>query len=167
VKILDFGLARLDDGSNIGQINTVARTSPGMIIGTVAYLSPEQARGETADHRSDIFAFGAVLFEMLTGRPAFLRPTTAETIVAVLRDSAKPQSESGRLPAEVEEILQHCLEKNRDERFRSACDLAFALRLAARTTATGPQEITRQTPKPSDSAIRADELSIAVSRSAT
>jgi serine/threonine protein kinase len=92
-----------------------------MIIGTGAYLSPEQARGETADHRSDIFAFGAVLFEMLTGRPAFLRPTTAETIVAVLRDSAKPQSESGRLPAEVEEILQHCLEKNRDERCRNPC----------------------------------------------
>jgi serine/threonine-protein kinase len=162
VKILDFGLARLDDGGNIDQMSTVARTSPGMIIGTVAYLSPEQARGETADHRSDIFAFGAVLFEMLTGRPAFLRPTTAETIVAVLRDSAKPQSESGRLPAEVEEILQHCLEKNRDERFRSARDLAFALRLAARTTASGPQEITRQTPKPDDSAIRAHELSIAV-----
>jgi eukaryotic-like serine/threonine-protein kinase len=162
VKILDFGLARLDEGGNIDQMNTVARTSPGMIIGTVAYLSPEQARGETADHRSDIFAFGAVLFEMLTGRPAFLRPTTAETIVAVLRDSAKPQSESGRLPAEVEEILQHCLEKNRDERFRSARDLAFALRLAARTTASGPQEMMRQTPKPNDSAIRADELSIAV-----
>jgi serine/threonine-protein kinase len=162
VKILDFGLARLDDASNVDQIKTVARTSPGMIIGTVAYLSPEQARGETADHRSDIFAFGAVLFEMLTGRPAFLRPTVAETIVAVLRDSAKPQSESGRLPAEVEEILQHCLEKNRDERFRSARDLAFALRLAARTTASGPQEVTRQTPRPNDSAIRADDLSIAV-----
>jgi serine/threonine protein kinase len=163
VKILDFGLARLDSaGSNLDQINTVARTSPGTIIGTVAYLSPEQARGEVADHRSDIFAFGAVLFEMLTGRPAFLRPTAAETIVAVLRDSAKPQSESGRLPAEVEEILQHCLEKNRDERFRSARDLAFALRLATRTAASGPQEVTRQTPKPNDSALRADELSIAV-----
>jgi serine/threonine-protein kinase len=165
VKILDFGLARLEaEESNLDQMKTVARTSPGMIIGTVAYLSPEQARGETADHRSDIFAFGAVLFEMLTGRPAFLRPTTAETIVAVLRDSAKPQSESGRLPADVEEILQHCLEKNRDERFRSARDLAFALRLAARTTASGPQEATRQTPKPNDSAMRSSnsELSIAV-----
>jgi serine/threonine protein kinase len=165
VKILDFGLARLEaEESNLDQMKTVARTSPGMIIGTVAYLSPEQARGETADHRSDIFAFGAVLFEMLTGRPAFLRPTTAETIVAVLRDSAKPQSESGRLPADVEEILQHCLEKNRDERFRSARDLAFALRLAARTTASGPQEVTRQTPKPNDSAMRSSssELSIAV-----
>jgi len=163
VKILDFGLARLDaSDANSDQMNTLARTSPGMIMGTVAYLSPEQARGETADHRSDIFAFGAVLFEMLTGKPAFLRPSAAETIVAVLRDSAKPQSESGRLPAEVEEILQHCLEKNRDERFRSARDLAFALRLASRTTASGPQDVTRPTPKPNDSGGRADELSIAV-----
>ena len=165
VKILDFGLARLDQSDvNADQTNTVARTSPGMIIGTVAYLSPEQARGETADHRSDIFAFGAVLFEMLTGKPAFLRPTVAETIVAVLRDSAKPQSESGRLPAEVEEILHHCLEKNRDERFRSARDLAFALRLAARTTASTPvpHDTARLTPKPAESGIRANELSIAV-----
>jgi serine/threonine protein kinase/Flp pilus assembly protein TadD len=164
VKILDFGLARLDggEGTNLDQMKTMARTSPGMIIGTVAYLSPEQARGEVADHRSDIFAFGAVLFEMLTGRPAFLRPTIAETIVAVLRDSAKPLSESGRLPAEVEEILHHCLEKNRDERFRSARDLAFALRLAARTTASTPHDTMRLTPKPAESAARAGELSIAV-----
>jgi eukaryotic-like serine/threonine-protein kinase len=163
VKILDFGLARLDaEAANLDQMNTLARTSPGMIIGTVAYLSPEQARGETADHRSDIFAFGSVLFEMLTGKPAFLRPTAAETIVAVLRDSAKPQSESGRLPAEVEEIVHHCLEKNRDERFRSARDLAFALRLAARTTASTPHDTARLTPKPAGSGVRANELSIAV-----
>ena len=164
VKILDFGLARLDaEAANVDQMNTLARTSPGMIIGTVAYLSPEQARGETADHRSDIFAFGSVLFEMLTGRPAFLRPTAAETIVAVLRDSARPQSESGRLPAEVEEIVHHCLEKNRDERFRSARDLAFALRLAARTTASAPHDTARLTPRPTDSGMRAtNELSIAV-----
>jgi serine/threonine protein kinase len=167
VKILDFGLARLDegDGASPDQMKTAARTSPGMIMGTMAYLSPEQARGEVADHRSDIFAFGTVFFEMLIGRPAFLRPTMAETIVAVLRDSAKPMSESGRLPAEVEEILHHCLEKNRDERFRSARDLAFALRLAARTTASTPattHDTLRLTPKPADSPARAGDLSIAV-----
>lgn len=162
VKILDFGLARLDQGDgNLDQMKTVARTSPGMIMGTVAYLSPEQARGELADHRSDIFAFGTVLFEMLTGKPAFLRPSVAETIVAVLRDSARPLSDSVRLPAEVEEILHHCLEKNRDERFRSARDLAFALRLAARTTASSPHDTMRLSPKP-EPAARADELSIAV-----
>jgi serine/threonine protein kinase len=166
VKILDFGLARLDegDGASPDQMKTAARTSPGMIMGTMAYLSPEQARGEVADHRSDIFAFGTVFFEMLIGRPAFLRPTMAETIVAVLRDSAKPMSDGGRLPAEVEEILHHCLEKNRDERFRSARDLAFALRLAARTTASTPatHDTLRLTPKPADSPARAGELSIAV-----
>jgi serine/threonine-protein kinase len=163
VKILDFGLARLDqnESGNPDQARTARQTSPGTIIGTIAYLSPEQARGEIADHRSDIFAFGAVFFEMLTGRPAFLRPTAAETIVAVLRDSAKPLSESGRLPAEVEEILHHCLEKDRDERFRSARDLAFALKLAGRTTSVAP-EVPRQTPRPADSGLRAAELSIAV-----
>jgi len=164
VKILDFGLARLEEtGTGLDRdADTIAQTSPGAIIGTIAYLSPEQARGETADHRSDIFAFGAVFFEMLTGRPAFLRPTAAETIVAVLRDSAKPAGDSGRLPAEVEEILHHCLEKNRDERFRSARDLAFALRLAARTTTTiAHSGVSRQTPKP-DSGSRAADLSIAV-----
>jgi serine/threonine protein kinase len=85
VKILDFGLARHDRNELPDVDATLAKTTPGTIIGTVAYLSPEQARGEVADHRSDIFAFGAVLFEMLTGRAAFLRPTAAETFVAVLR----------------------------------------------------------------------------------
>jgi serine/threonine-protein kinase len=163
VKILDFGLARLDrNEANLDQDATLAQTMPGTIIGTVAYLSPEQARGEVADHRSDIFAFGVVLFEMLTGRPAFLRPNTAETIVAVLRESPKPQTESGRLPAEVEEILHHCLEKDRDERFRSARDLAFALKLAGRTTSAATPEITRQTPRPADSGSRSADLTIAV-----
>jgi len=163
VKILDFGLARLEEnGTGLDRdADTIAQTTPGAIVGTIAYLSPEQARGETADHRSDIFAFGAVFFEMLTGRPAFLRPSAAETIVAVLRDSAKPLTDSGRLPAEVEEILHHCLEKNRDERFRSARDLAFALRLATRTTTAATSEISRQTPRP-DSGSRAADLSIAV-----
>ncbi|MEA2336490.1 MAG: eukaryotic-like serine/threonine-protein kinase [Thermoanaerobaculia bacterium] len=164
VKILDFGLARLEQSdTGLDQDRTLAHTTPGTIMGTFAYLSPEQARGETADHRADIFAFGAVFFEMLTGRPAFLRPTAAETIVAVLRDSARPMSDSGRLPAEVEEILHHCLEKNRDERFRSARDLAFALRLAARTTAAtpAPHDTSRVTAKP-ESGSRASDLSIAV-----
>jgi serine/threonine-protein kinase len=162
VKILDFGLARLDRDEHDAD-STLALTQPGMIIGTVAYLSPEQARGETADHRSDIFAFGAVFFEMLTGRSAFTRPSSAETIVAILRESPRLSSDSGRLPPEVEEILHHCLEKDRDERFRSARDLAFALKLAARTTSSSaPHEVSRQTPRPADSGSRAAELSIAV-----
>jgi eukaryotic-like serine/threonine-protein kinase len=163
VKILDFGLARLDRNEGTpDQEKTIRQTSPGTIVGTIAYLSPEQARGEIADHRADIFAFGSVFFEMLTGRPAFLRPSAAETMVAILRDSPRAQAESGRLPAEVEEILHHCLEKDRDERFRSARDLAFALKLAGRTTSSPALEIARQTPRPADSAFRANELSIAV-----
>jgi serine/threonine protein kinase/tetratricopeptide (TPR) repeat protein len=163
VKILDFGLARLDRSAmgNLDQELTAARTTPGTIIGTIAYLSPEQARGETADHRSDIFAFGAVFFEMLTGRHAFLRPTAAETIVAILRESPRSSSEGGKVPPEVEEILQHCLEKDRDERFRSARDLGFALRLATRSTSS-VSDAPRQTPKPGESAGRSSELSIAV-----
>ncbi|MGH9423420.1 MAG: serine/threonine-protein kinase, partial [Thermoanaerobaculia bacterium] len=163
VKILDFGLARLDEGESPDQQATIARTSPGMIMGTMAYLSPEQARGETADHRSDIFAFGAVFFEMLTGRPAFLRPTTAETIVAVLRDGPGTLADSGKsVPAEVPEILQHCLEKQADERFRSARDLAFALRLASRSASTASAESMRQTQRLAESSARIDEMSIAI-----
>jgi serine/threonine protein kinase/tetratricopeptide (TPR) repeat protein len=164
VKILDFGLARLDgDHSPIGgpdQDTTVDKTMPGVIIGTIGYLSPEQARGSTADHRADIFAFGSVFFEMLTGRHAFLRPTAAETIVAILRDA--PRLDNVTLPADVEEILHHCLEKDRDERFRSARDLAFALRLARRSGSGAPETI-RQTPKPQhESASGAAQVSIAV-----
>ena len=93
VKILDFGLARHDEEPQalVGQeMATLARTSPGLIIGTLTYLSPEQARGEVADHRSDIFAFGAVFYEMLTGAPAFLHDSAADTIVAILREEPKP-----------------------------------------------------------------------------
>jgi eukaryotic-like serine/threonine-protein kinase len=165
VKILDFGLARLDR-SEIGLPDledTVNLTSPGTIVGTLSYLSPEQARGETADHRSDIFAFGAVFFEMLTGRPAFLRNTSAETIVAILRDEPRVSSDSAKiLPAEVEEIVRHCLEKHADERFRTTRDLAFSLRLAARAAASSLSETPRPTPRPADSAVRPTELSIAV-----
>ena len=167
VKILDFGLALVheEDARHDDQEKTlVAMTSPGTVVGTVGYLSPEQARGETVDYRSDIFAFGAVLFEMLTGQPAFLRRTAAETIVAVLRDEPPPLSDFGKaVPAEVDDILRHCLEKNREERFRSARDLSFALRLAMRAaTAPSGETLLRDTPRPSDSGVRTGELSIAV-----
>jgi eukaryotic-like serine/threonine-protein kinase len=162
VKILDFGLARVDGaGPFIGQNSaTIPRTNPGTVVGTTAYLAPEQARGETADARSDIFAFGVVFFEMLTGQLAFLRNSAADTLVAILREEPKPVADYGRsVPSEVEEILRHCLEKDPDERFRSARDLAFALRLASRGASAPPTE-TLQTPRPGDSAAR--ELSVAV-----
>ncbi len=167
VKILDFGLARLDAmfTGHVADADTmIAKTRPGSIIGTVAYLSPEQARGETADARSDIFAFGAVFYELLGGRPAFLRATAADSIVSILREEPKPLADSGRnISVEAEDILRHCLEKNPDDRFRSARDLAFSLRLAMRSGSGGgtSDAVTRQTPRPSDSG-RTGQISIAV-----
>ena len=166
VKILDFGLARLegeDVVSKRGDESTLARTMPGTVVGTLGYLSPEQARGGTADHRSDIFSFGAVFYEMLSGQPAFARGTYADSIVAILREEPTPLAALGRsVPPEVEEILAHCLEKNRDERFRSAGDLAFALRLAMRALSGAAADFSpRPTPRPHSTG-RAGETSIAV-----
>src|SRR5262249_22029054 len=164
VKILDFGLARLDEKQQplVGQdIATLARTSPGLVVGTIVYLSPEQARGEVADACSDIFAFGSVSYERLTGKPASLRDSAAETIVAVLREEPRQPADWGRnIPGEVQDILNHCLEKDADERFRSARDLAFALRLAGRT-ASGEMPA-RSTPRPPESTSGVHDLSIGV-----
>jgi serine/threonine protein kinase/Flp pilus assembly protein TadD len=167
VKILDFGLARLEAGDSQAppdETTMVLKTRPGLIVGTIGYLSPEQARGEEADPRSDIFAFGTVFYEMLAGRPAFVRPTQADTLVAILREEPKALAECAKaVPAEIEDILAHCLEKNRDDRFRSARDLAFALRLAIRTgSAPAVEAGSRVTPRPSDSAARSGAISIAV-----
>jgi serine/threonine-protein kinase len=164
VKILDFGLARLEETelSRLGEQSTMARTMPGAVVGTLGYLSPEQARGEAADHRADIFSFGVVFYEMLTGRPAFARTTYADSIVAILREDPKSLADCGKnLPMVVEAILEHCLEKNRDERFRSAGDLAFALRLAMRSSSGATEFPARATPRPELTG-RAAETSIAV-----
>ena len=145
VKILDFGLARIDEpavGDTADRTTVVPRTSPGMIMGTLGYLAPEQARGDTADARSDIFSFGVVLYEMLAGKPAFVRSSKMDTIVAVLREEPKPLADSGRsIPSDVEEIVRHCLEKAPEDRFRSARDLAFALRLAMRSSSPGGSDL--------------------------
>ena len=106
-------------------------TRPGMILGTVGYMSPEQVRGAPADHRSDIFSLGALLYEMLTGERAFRRESDVETMMAILREDPLEGSAAGKsLPPELEEIVDHCLEKSPEERFQSARDLAFALRVA-------------------------------------
>ena len=133
VKILDFGLARQDPllagTGDLSSSPTAARpTNPGAMIGTVGYLAPEQAKGEVADHRADIFSLGAVLHEMLTGRRAFPGMSPAELISSILRDEPPLPSESDpRIPKALDLIVQHCLEKNPDERFQSARDLAFHL----------------------------------------
>ena len=131
VKILDFGLAKLTQaqGSSANSALTVgSQTEPGMVMGTAGYMSPEQVRGQSADHRADIFAFGAILYEMLTGQRAFQKPTSAETMTAVLLEepAAIPQI-APQTPPALQRIVQRCLEKNPDQRFQSASDLAFAL----------------------------------------
>jgi len=149
VKILDFGLARQDAGgpagSNSGSPTEAHHTEPGAVLGTVGYMSPEQVRGQTVDHRSDIFSLGAVLFEMATGTPAFERDTAAETMTAILREdpleapepSGPAASRSARLAPGLERTLRHCLEKSPDERFQSARDLAYDLEALSGSTRSG------------------------------
>jgi dipeptidyl aminopeptidase/acylaminoacyl peptidase len=130
VKVLDFGLAKLvrPEERTETALTLGSGTLPGMVMGTVGYMSPEQVRGEASDARSDIFSFGAVLYEMLTGKRAFKRATSAETMTAVLREEAPELSESGwQGPLGVQRILTRCLEKSTERRFQSASDLAFAI----------------------------------------
>jgi eukaryotic-like serine/threonine-protein kinase len=143
VKILDFGLARLTgsaDWANDTRSTDSRLTDPGIVLGTAGYMSPEQIRGHEADHRADIFSFGAVLYEMLSGKPAFSGPSTFEAMGATLKDDARPLSESGRaIPLDAEEIVRHCLEKDPTDRFQSARDLAFDLRrLLGQLSGAGP-----------------------------
>ncbi len=133
VKILDFGLAKLVERSdgNIAQTEIETRraqTAPGTVMGTVGYMSPEQVRGDHIDHRSDIFSFGAVLYEMLTGERAFRGDTAVETLNAILKEDP-PQLSSAQtnLSSGLDRLVWHCLEKNRERRFQSAIDVAFAL----------------------------------------
>src|SRR5262245_45041232 len=130
VKILDFGLAKSAQPEVAAVAETVGPaflTQAGMVLGTVGYMSPEQVRGETVDHRSDIFSLGTVLYEMFTGRRAFARPTSVESMHAILKDDPPTIPAEAELPPGVQRILDHCLEKEPGQRFQSARDLAFAL----------------------------------------
>jgi Tol biopolymer transport system component len=131
IKVLDFGLAKLvrpEDNHETAVTLTNPASLPGMVVGTVGYMSPEQVRGEPIDPRSDIFSFGAVLYEMLTGKRAFKRETSAETMTAILRDEPQALNDTGwQGPPELQRILVRCLEKNVERRFQSASDLAFAI----------------------------------------
>ena len=132
VKVLDFGLARLTAGPALPDETrsptVTAHTEPGAIMGTVGYMSPEQVRGLPLDARSDIYSFGAVLYEMLSGRPAFRRDTTAETMTAILREEPPEFSDWGRnIPPALDRLVRHCLEKKPEQRFQSASDIAFDL----------------------------------------
>jgi serine/threonine protein kinase/sugar lactone lactonase YvrE len=131
VKILDFGLAKLTQPEEAGpqtNLPTATGTEPGVVLGTLGYMSPEQVRGRPADARSDIFSFGAILYELLSGRRAFQGETTADTMSAILREEPPDLSATNRnVSPGLERIMRHCLEKNPEERFHSAHDLAFDL----------------------------------------
>ncbi|MFN2386019.1 MAG: protein kinase [Thermoanaerobaculia bacterium] len=145
VKILDFGLAKLtqpaEGGAGETNLPTASPgTEPGMVLGTLGYMSPEQVRGKTADARSDIFSFGAILYEMLSDKRAFPGDTAADTISAILTKDPPDLSETNRrIPEGLERIVNHCLEKSAEARFQSARDLAFDLEtLSATSLTSGP-----------------------------
>ena len=127
VKILDFGLAKLNVSptADAAAETLTVQTEPGLVMGTVGYMSPEQVRGKEADHRSDIFSFGVILYEMLSGRRAFHGDTAVETMTAILKQELPDLPNS--VPSGVRQIVHHCLEKDPVNRFQSALDLSFAL----------------------------------------
>jgi hypothetical protein len=146
IKILDFGLAKavptrsvLGQDGGLGTMTAVApATEAGIVVGTASYMSPEQVRGAQVDCRADIFSFGAVLYEMLSGQRAFQRDTTAETMTAILKEEPPEWIESGRqIPPALDRIVRHCLEKSPELRFQSARDLAFDLESITTLTGTG------------------------------
>jgi serine/threonine protein kinase len=149
VKILDFGLAKLTQHSSLAQHPSEAGSSgptlthqgtePGMILGTVGYMSPEQVRGKAVDHRADIFAFGAILYEMLAGKRAFEKSTSAETMTAILNEDPSGVSQIAQsTPPGLQRVVHRCLEKNPEQRFQSASDLAFALEALSDSGISGP-----------------------------
>ena len=130
IKILDFGLAKLfgsEASSDATQTITVDGVEIGPVMGTTNYMSPEQARGLSTDNRSDIFSFGAVLYEMLAGAPPFRRSTTTDTLSAILHEEPRELSSIASVPLALERIVFHCLEKSAENRFQSARDLMFDL----------------------------------------
>jgi eukaryotic-like serine/threonine-protein kinase len=162
-KILDFGLAKevgREAPSSETHSPTVARqTEPGTVMGTVGYMSPEQVRGLPSDARSDLFSFGAVLYEMLTGRRAFQKETAAETMTAILREDPPDLASSGApAPPALERIVRHCLEKVPEERFRSAHDLAFALEAVSGSSSTSSAALPAPRVAPSRRAVLAFAL---------
>jgi serine/threonine protein kinase/Tol biopolymer transport system component len=133
IKILDFGLAKLvqPSGDDIAQTDIATRrvhTDPGTVMGTAGYMSPEQVRGRAVDHRSDIFSFGAVLYEMLAGKRAFRGDSAVETLNAILKEEPPElTTTSPNIAPGLERVVWHCIEKSPERRFQSATDVAFAL----------------------------------------
>ena len=147
VKILDFGLAKLSEAAPVlvgaSQTPTAAGdTAPGTLLGTVGYMAPEQVRGQTVDYRGDLFAFGAILYEMLSGQRAFAGATPADTLSAILEKDPPELTAERKVPPSLARIVERCLEKNPAARFQSTRDLTFALE------ALGAQSDTSALPAP-------------------
>jgi serine/threonine protein kinase len=143
IKILDFGLAKLRETDNnvhgSEDATRKALTDPGMVMGTVGYMSPEQVRGALIDHRSDIFSFGVILYEMITGQRAFQEESLAETMSAIVKEEPPEMAESNpNVNPALERIVHRCLEKKPEQRFQSTADLGFALdSLSPSTSSSG------------------------------
>ncbi|HJZ80236.1 MAG TPA: protein kinase [Pyrinomonadaceae bacterium] len=151
VKILDFGLAKLTqpDGHQPQTEIPTRRvdTNPGVVMGTAGYMSPEQVRGQPVDYRSDIFSFGAILYEMLSGRRAFQGQSTADTMSAILKEDPPDLSETNHnVSPALERLVNRCLEKNPESRFHSASDLAFALEALSGAITSSGKTITTAMP---------------------
>src|SRR5215510_3597041 len=128
VKILDFGLAKLtgtESGENASRLPTETGTSPGVVLGTVGYMSPEQAAGQALDFRSDQFSLGSILYEMATGKRAFQKATAIDTLSAILHEEPKSLGETApEAPAPLRWVVERCLAKDPEERYASTRDLA-------------------------------------------
>ncbi|MGH9836551.1 MAG: protein kinase domain-containing protein, partial [Blastocatellia bacterium] len=148
VKILDFGIARVKRVvSADSETITSTATKPGVVMGTLGYMSPEQVRGEAADAPSDVFSFGSVLYEMVSGQRPFARATTAEMIAAILDAEPPPLAQTGKkIPAEMERVIRHCLAKRPGERYQAARDLVFDLKaMLSGRSITAPARAQRRT----------------------
>ncbi len=149
VKVLDFGLAKLTRPDSLAETDTdtatIVTTAAGEVLGTTAYMSPEQVRGEPVDHRADLFALGGIFYELLTGRQAFAASAPYETTYRIVNDDPPSLVESGReVPPAIEGIVRRCLEKRPSERFQSAQDLAIALECVSLTS---PAAVTTPVPR--------------------
>jgi predicted Ser/Thr protein kinase len=182
VKILDFGLAKLTDRGPVpdtgdDRTRTIANVAPmtveGSILGTVSYMSPEQAQGKKVDTRSDIFSFGAVLYEMATGARAFDGESSLSTLSAILRDEAKPMSTvAPDVPPQLETVIQRCLRKNPDDRWQSMKDVQGALSGLKRESDSGSLYTTRvmapaAPPSAGPASVRATAVSAAANGSSS